>query len=881
MVPAMSIALTPLRGITISLLSIGTTLVTGCPAEPPPEDAAIASDANDALDAGPDAPADPPVEIPPRGHLALVRRDDGRVDIGDDRGTVYVRGAWAEALVREGETEGTISSRDACVGAWTELDAPWNDTPRLAEGEGWLWSCTTSAGLSLGWRFWIDRTHDVLVTDLSVTSAAGSPERTLLRLTPLVTEGADGGLFVGGRVARHRILDDGADLVRETDAYIHYPAERRYALANALPIRSRGDVLANWNHAIVDQDGERSFIAGMLGVENAAPTFGTTWRGRGPLDEATGRRGFDALYVDCALLFTGKPLHPAQTIGSETIYVDPLSVDPLLGLEAYADTVAAWLAVVPWTHRDGGRPVPNGWNSWSGSSFTGGLGTNIDQTIVRENLAIMARELAPYGIDYLQIDDGYQDANGDWNADPTRFPDGIDTLATEIEGAGLTPGIWVKALIVDVDSELARAHPEWLQDPANAALGGAVSPGDDQRALDVSHPEVRAWLRALATRYRDEWHMGWIKLDFAYQAFLFPPAANPELSSVEAYHGALAEFGDALGDDVFYLGIGLTGMNFGVVDGMRLTLDDGPRWEDSSPFGFGAAGTIKGALRTAARRYYFHDRVWLSHADLLFFRTAPGSPTLTLEEATTWASFIGLSGSIVKIGEDLRTLEPEHIDVIRQLLPSYPRGGRPMDLFTRHYPETWRLPIEGTLAGSDAEWLVVGLLHWGANFDLDADGEPAAMPDEARTHVIDLARWGLEADRDYLAQEFWGEDFLGVVRGTLTHTVPAHGHAVIALRERTGAPQLLGHNRQLTQGGTDLVSETWDDTTSTLRVRLRVDAGAADAIPFEYRVRVYAAGRTARAGTTDGVVVTQDDEVVTATFTPSVAAERELTFTFD
>lgn len=877
----MSIALVPPRGLTISLLSIASLGLLGCPAEPPPVDATVIDDAFDALDAGGDAPPDPPIEIPPRGAIALVRHDDGRVDVADDRGTVYVRGAWAEALVREGESESTVSTHEGCSGSWSELATPWNDTPRLADGEGWQWSCTAREGLSLTWRFWIDRAHDVLVTDLSIASTAGSPERTLLRLTPLITEGEDGGLFVGGRVARHRILDDGADLVRETDSYLHYPAERRYALANALPIRSRGDVLANWNHAVVDLEGERSFVAGMLGVVNAAPTFGTTWRGRGPLDETTGRRGFDALYVDCALLFTGKPLHPSQSIGSETIYVDPLSEDPLVGLEAYAETVAAWLDVVPWTHRDGGRPVPNGWNSWSGSSFTGGLGTDIDQSIVRENLAIMARELAPYGIDYLQIDDGYQDANGDWNADPERFPDGIDTLAGEIEAEGLAPGIWVKALIVDVDSELARDHPDWLQDPATAALGGAVSPGDSQRALDVSHPDVRAWLRALATRYRDDWHMRWIKLDFAYQAFLFPPAANPELSSVEAYHGALAEFGDALGDDVFYLGIGLTGMNFGVVDGMRLTLDDGPRWEDSSPFGFGAAGTIKGALRTAARRYYFHDRLWISHADLIFFRTAPESPTLTLEEATTWASFIALSGSIVKIGEDLRTLRPEHIDVLRRLLPSYPRGGRPMDLFTRNYPEEWRLPIEGTLAGSDAEWLVVGLLGWGTNFDMNVDGEPGEMADQARTHTIDLAHWGLDPSHDYLAQEFWSETFLGVVRGALVHEVPAHGHAVIALRERTGDPQLLGHNRHVTQGGTDLVSETWDAATSTLRIRMRVDAGSAEAIPFEHRVRIYAAGRTARVGTSDGITITQDSEVVTATFTPTIAEERELTFTFE
>lgn len=493
----------------------------------------------------------------------------------------------------------------------------------------------------------------------------------------------------------------------------------------------------------------------------------------------------------------------------------------------------------------------------------------------------MAREFEPFGVDYFQIDDGYQDHSGDWNANLARFPGGIPALATRIEAAGLVPGIWTRAFVVDDTSTLFTTHPEWLQDPADAVLGGIVGPADDERALDVSNPEALAWLGDLMRRYRDDWHMGWIKLDFAYLAFLFPPRGNPELSSVEAYHDALATVRDALGPDVFYLGIGMVGMNFGVVDGMRLTLDDGPTWEDRSPFGFAEAGTLKGTVRTAARRYYLHQRVWLTHADLLFFRTAPGSPTLTMQEATTHASFVGLSGSIVKFGEDLRTLTPEQIGVWRRLLPVYPAGARPMDLFTRHYPETWRLPIDGTLAGSTASWTVVGLLNWGTNFDFDADGAPAPMADEARTYVVDLEAWGLDASAEYLAQEFWTETFLGIVSGTMTRTVGAHGHEVIALRRRTGDPQFLGHDRHFTQGGTDLMSETWEAATSTLRVRLAVDAGAADAVPFEYRVRIYAAGRTARPSTDATVVQTQAGEVVTITFAPSVPGERQLVVVFE
>jgi alpha-galactosidase len=848
-----------------------------------PSDAGIDADAADAADGGaPDAPVDPPLNLPAPGSLVVTTHDDGRVDVGDDEGTVYVRGAWAEALYREGEDEATLSTR-GCAGTWEALAEPFDDASRFADGTGHTLRCDGGDGLALVWRLWVDRAHDALLADVAIESAAGSPERTALRLTPLLTEGDEGGLFVGGDIDRHRVLDNGADLFRETEAFLHYPRERRSPVLPALPIEVRGNIVANWNHAIADLDGHRHFVAGALGVERSLPTLGVAVVGDGPLDEPTGRRGFSAFYADFPLMFAGKPLHPGDAIRSETLYVDPLSSDPLGALESFADAVAASLDVEIWTERDGGRRIPNGWNSWTGSGSTGGLGTDIDQTLMRECLEVMAREFEPFGIDYFQIDDGYQDAYGDWNASPTRFPDGIDDLSSRIQATGLEPGIWIQAFIVEDGSQLAMDHPDWLHSPDDAALDGALVPDEGTSVLDLSNDEVNTWLGDLMRRYRDDWGMRWLKLDFAYLALPYQPRADPDLTSVEAYRRGLTTIRDALGRDVFYLGIGLVGMNYGVVDGMRLTLDDGPIWEDdTTPIAlFSDAGTLKSTVRTGSRRYYLHDRVFIAHNDLLFFRTAPDAPTLTLEEATTFASFIGLSGSIVKLGEDLRTLTPEQIQVVRKVLPTYPGESRPLDLFTRHYPEVWRLDVDGTMEGSDTAWTVLGLLNWGRNFDWNTDLGAREMPDEARTYTVALADLGLDPSADYLAHEFWSETFLGVVSGDFTHEVGAHGHAVVALRPVLGHPQLLGTNRHFTQGATDLVEETWDEASRTLALTFRVDAGSAEAVPFEYRVRVYApTGYAVDAAASTGGEVTQDGEVVTVRFTPAAPGEQLLSLVF-
>ena len=493
----------------------------------------------------------------------------------------------------------------------------------------------------------------------------------------------------------------------------------------------------------------------------------------------------------------------------------------------------------------------------------------------------MAREFAPFGVDYFQIDDGYQIAEGDWEPRDDRFPSGIPALSQRIRAEGLIPGIWISGFLARVDSSLATDHPDWLQPPEGNITADLLDPGESLRALDLSNSEVISWLTDTMTRYRDDWDMGWIKLDFAYHAALFSPRADPTMTAMEAYRQGVMAVRDALGDDVFYMGIGLMGVNYGVVDAMRLTLDNGPLWEEADPFSlFGDGNNFKNGVRVAARRYFLNHRVWISHADLLFFRTdrAHPEPVVTMEEATTLASFMGLSGAIVKFGEDLRTLTPEQINVWRRLLPIYPAGARPMDLFTRHYPEQYLLPIDGTLAGSDAAWTVIGLLNWGRNYDYDADR--VEMADEGRTYEIDLGEWGLDPEQDYLATEFWRESFEGIVTGELEYEVPAHGHAVITLRPATGAPQFLGHNRHFTQGATDLVEEAWDDEAQTLSVSLEVDAGSEDAVPFEYRLRFYVPeGYTFLEIALPGIFEVEDS-VLTYRFTPTEPGRLDLELGF-
>lgn len=112
--------------------------------------------------------------------------------------------------------------------------------------------------------------------------------------------------------------------------------------------------------------------------------------------------------------------------------------------------------VVPDAERD--RPVL--FNSWEATNFD----------ISEEQQLALARLAAGIGVELFVVDDGWFGARtsdraglGDWTPSPDRFPQGLKPLADQVHGLGMRFGIWVEPEMVNPDSELYRAHPDWVQ----------------------------------------------------------------------------------------------------------------------------------------------------------------------------------------------------------------------------------------------------------------------------------------------------------------------------------------------------------------------------------------------------------------------------------
>ncbi|MCB9760052.1 MAG: alpha-galactosidase [Alphaproteobacteria bacterium] len=807
--------------------------------------------------AAPDT-ADAPLLI--RTDRTCLRWRDGAIDLLDAEGQPIVEGAWAEATVLD--ADGAPQTLRTLDGAELLTVEPFTD----ALGAGTLLRAARPGDPELIWDI---VGYDAGQWTFQLTATAGAPA-ALVSARPLILEDTEGGaLHLGSDPAHHRVVENGSWAALDyTAGLVPGDIPEDEGLTAIAPGGYEGHSVSNWSHGVADLDSGRAWTAGALSFAHTMPVVELSARAR--LGDDTAR--FTRFAMGAAWLPAPRALDAGASAETERYWLWPDPPDVQTGLEAWADAVAANLDLVPWHRRVPGRRVPNGWNSWGGGAGTGGYGTQIDEDLMLENLAVMADELRDWGMDWFQLDDGYEPAYGDWTWRADRFPRGPAWLTAQIRAAGLRPGLWMAPFTADPDSDLFAEHPDWFADPIPLGL---LFTGEYE-ILDLSHPEVQAWLAERIREVREDWGFEWFKLDFGYYALFGDGLYDPDLTREEAWREALTIVRDGLGEDAFFMLVGTTVMNVGLTDATRLTLDTEPWWDGDPPTALHDEQGIKPAVRTIARRWFLQDRVQINHPDLLFFRanTEAGVPPLTLAESRAHALFIGLSGGIVKLGDRLLDLQPEHLNAIRQILPIHGAAARPLDLIEREIPEVYRLDFDGGLDGFDEPWTVFGLFHWGSNQDLTTNPYTPIPDDGApRIHRIEL----LEGPR--LAWEMETGAFLGRVEGALEVEVPSHSARLVAVRPDLGRPQLLGWNRQVTQGGVLLGAMPWDG--EALTVSFEGAAGTPQA-PFVWEMDFYVPDEYALTDVEAALPVEaiQDGPTLRLRFEPDAAGPVTMTLRF-
>ena len=133
------------------------------------------------------------------------------------------------------------------------------------------------------------------------------------------------------------------------------------------------------------------------------------------------------------------------------------------------------------------RVVPTLLNSWEGAYF------DFDAKVLKQ----MIDDAASMGLEMFVLDDGWfgnkyprNAANaglGDWQVNRKKLPAGIDDIASYAHRKGLKFGIWIEPEMVNLKSELAERHPDWIVRPPKREAPETRK----QWLLDLSNPAVQ------------------------------------------------------------------------------------------------------------------------------------------------------------------------------------------------------------------------------------------------------------------------------------------------------------------------------------------------------------------------------------------------------
>lgn len=145
-------------------------------------------------------------------------------------------------------------------------------------------------------------------------------------------------------------------------------------------------------------------------------------------------------------------------------------------------------------------------NTWEGTYFA------IDE----EKLLRYAKAAKECGIEMMVMDDGWfgerhddRRALGDWFVNTQKFPNGLKSFVDKVNQIGLKFGIWIEPEMINPDSDLYRAHPDW----AFQVPGRPQREGRNQYVLDMTRQEVTDYLLERFTDVLSSCNVEYVKWD--------------------------------------------------------------------------------------------------------------------------------------------------------------------------------------------------------------------------------------------------------------------------------------------------------------------------------------------------------------------------------
>jgi hypothetical protein len=503
--------------------------------------------------------------------------------------------------------------------------------------------------------------------------------------------------------------------------------------------------------------------------------------------------------------------------------------DARFGLEAYADAIGKIYAV----------KLPKqmaGLCTWYMDRYAAAC----DEVHLPELVAACAKELKPFGFDFVQIDDDWQDGvkengpkkNFTTYAAKGPYPSGMKATAENIKNFDLIPGIWFMPFAGNFKDPFFKDRQNLFVkntngQPYETSWGGTC--------LDMTLPATQEFVRDIVQRISHEWGYKFFKMDGFWTGSATPQMyvndaykkdgigdavfANPDKTNIEALRDGTKLVREAAGPDVFLLGCCVVqnmrsfGGTFGLLDAMRV----GPDTND------GSIGSLH-----ASRVWFLHGRVWWNDPDFVSVRA-----NLPLDRARLNAGWTAISGQLYYISDWVPIYPADRLDIVKRTIPAHGLPARPVDVFEQQIARIWLVTDTRQAVRRD----VVAFYNW----DKDR-AEISATPE----------RIGLPPAKEYVGFDFWANKFIPPFSGALTATLPGTSSRIMAVRPVSEFPQLLSTSRHVTQGIVDVTDEKWDATKSQLSATSKLVGND----PYELRIVVPSSEKSWRA---TGIQVSAED----------------------
>jgi alpha-galactosidase len=174
-----------------------------------------------------------------------------------------------------------------------------------------------------------------------------------------------------------------------------------------------------------------------------------------------------------------------------------------------------------------GKERPILLNSWEACFFD----------FTQSRLIRLARKAKALGVELFVLDDGWfgkrnndRAGLGDYYVNRKKFPKGLGSFAEKINKLGMSFGVWFEPEMINEDSDLYRAHPEYAVSTPNRK----PSYGRNQLVLDLCNQEVRNYIVENVRKVLESANIEYVKWDMnRHMTDMYSPSVK---NQGEFYH---------------------------------------------------------------------------------------------------------------------------------------------------------------------------------------------------------------------------------------------------------------------------------------------------------------------------------------------------------